>query len=231
VTDGAPREEPIRITAAMLAAPPRRGPVNFERGLRLAPPLILALVAANVAVFAWEVATGALNNRETLIAAGALVRSRVLEGEWWRMMSATFLHGGADHLIGNCLVLYIVGIACEHALGLVQTAGVYLASALGGSALSLALRPGSSPSVGASGAIFGVLAAVVVILYRHRDRFHLRDTRIGIVLAVWAAWQVLTGFMNPFVDNFAHLGGMAAGALTGFILPPRLLTPGGGTPA
>lgn len=218
------REEPLPLTPDMLVGRPRAGPVDFERGMSPWPPLILLLITANVAMFAWELAAGALTDRDTIIAAGALVRERVLTGEWWRLLSAPFLHAGASHLIGNCVVLYIVGMACEHALGFAQTAAVYFASAIGGSALSVAVRPG--PSVGASGAIFGVLAAVVVVLYRYRTRYHLRDNRIGLVLAVWAGWQVLTGFLNPFVDNFAHLGGLAAGACAALACQPRLLAPG-----
>jgi len=220
--DGGPRaEEPLLITSSMLTAPPRRGPVDFERGLQLAPPLIVGLIIANVVMFVGEVSSGALVDRETIIAAGALSRDEVLGGAWWRLLSATFLHGGPDHLIGNMLVLYIVGIACEHAFGFARTAAVYVASGLGGSLLSMAMSPG--PSVGASGAIFGVAAAVIVVLTRHRDRFHLRDKRIGAVLAVWAGYQLLIGFALPFVDNFGHLGGLAGGAVAAMCLQPRLL--------
>src|SRR2546426_1017071 len=78
--------------------------VDFERGMRTAPPLILMLIAANVALFGWELAAGALASRESIVEAGALVRDRGLAGEWWRLVSATFPHPGWDHLLGNCLV-------------------------------------------------------------------------------------------------------------------------------
>jgi rhomboid protease GluP len=76
--------------------------------------------------------------------------------------------------------------------------------------------------VGASGAVFGVLSAVVVTLYRHQKHFYVRDKRIGIVLAAWAGYQLLTGFLTPFVDNFAHLGGILGGALAAMVLDTRL---------
>jgi rhomboid protease GluP len=202
-------------------APSRGGRIDFERGMRHAPPFILFLIAANLAMFAWEIAAGAHADRETIIEAGALVRERVLAGEWWRLMSAMFLHGGFDHIFGNLIVLYIVGLACEHALGGARTALVYFASGIAGGLLSLAMGPG--PSVGASGAIFGVIAAVIVVLYRWQDRFYVRDKRIGFVLLVWAGWQILTGLASPFIDNFAHLGGLAGGALAALALRPRLL--------
>lgn len=231
-----PREEPILITPDMLAGVERQGGgrIDFERGMRHLPPLILCLIAVNIAMFAWEIAAGALADRDTIIEAGALVRDRIIvpgealmrdrlaSGEWWRIMSAMFLHGGIDHLLGNVIVLYIVGMACEHAFGGARTAFVYFASGIAGGLVSLAASPG--PSVGASGAIFGVIAAVVVVLYRHQNRFYLRDKRIGFVLAMWAGWQILTGLANPFIDNFAHLGGLAGGALATLPLRPRLLS-------
>ncbi len=106
-------------------------------------------------------------------------------------------------------------------MGGARTALVYFGSGTAGSLLSLATGPG--PSLGASGAIFGVIAAVVVVLYRHQSRFYVRDKRIGFVLVVWAGWQIVTGLATPFIDNFAHLGGFGGGALTALFLSPRLL--------
>jgi rhomboid protease GluP len=206
----------------MLAAPPRRGPVDFERGMSFAPVLTLVLIAANIVMFVWELATSALADQDTIVAAGALVRVEVRSGEVWRFVTSMFLHGGVDHLVGNMIVLYIVGMACEHALGLAQTALVYFAAGFSGSILSVLLRPG--PSIGASGAIFGLVASVIVVLYRYRDRFHLRDKRIALVLAVWAAYQILTGMATPWIDNLAHLGGFSGGVLTALAVRPRLLS-------
>lgn len=232
--------EPILITPDMLvrrASPARPRAVtaadsriDFERGMRRIPPVIVLIIAVNAAVFAWEIASGVFVSSKqmieaglqgaTLIDAGALVRAKVLAGEWWRMVSAMFLHGGFDHIIGNMIVLYIVGMAAEHAFGPTRMLLVYFAGGLAGSALSLLASPG--PSVGASGAVFGVLAAVVVTLYRHQKHFYVRDKRIGIVLAGWAGYQLLTGFLTPFVDNFAHLGGIIGGALAAMVVDSRL---------
>src|SRR5262245_37030880 len=235
-----PDEEPILITPEMLVprAPPRPPPrqpdgrLDFEKGMRRMPPLILLLIAVNVAVFVWEVTTGVFVDRKALIesgaqaaqinpiAAGGLVRARVLAGEWWRVFTSMFLHGGPDHLVGNMVALYIVGMACEHAFSAVRTALIYFGSGVTGAALSMATGPG--PSGAASGAIFGVLAAVAVMLYKNQDRFFVRDKRIGFVLAAWAGWQLFTGFLSPFIDNFAHLGGMTGGALAALLLTPTL---------
>jgi rhomboid protease GluP len=205
-----------------MLAPGAAAPVDFERGMRAAPRLVLVLIAANIGMFVWQLAAGALASEEAIIEAGALVRDRVLAGEAWRLMAAMFLHGGVDHLVGNLIALYIVGMACEHAFGLPGTALVYFGSGAAGAVLSMVAGPG--PSVGASGAIFGLLGAVIVALYRHRHRFHLRDKRIGGVLAVWATYQLAIGFLTPFVDNFAHLGGLVGGGLAALAVRPRLLS-------
>ncbi len=196
--------------------------VDFERGMRRAPPLILLLIATNVAVFCWEMATGALTSTAKVVEAGALTREAVLAGDWWRLCTATFLHGSVEHLLGNCVVLYIVGMGCEHAFGIGGTAAIYVASGLGGSLVSMMFSKG--PSVGASGAIFGVVAALIFALYRYQDRFYVRDKRIGIVLGSWAVYQIFTGFLTPYVDNFAHIGGIVGGTLASLLLKPRLLS-------
>ena len=195
------------------------GRVDFEDGMTYAPRATLALLVVIAAVFYWEIASRALASREAIVAAGALVRARVLDGEVWRIASAPFLHGGPDHLLGNCVSLYILGMACEHAVGWRRLLTIFAAGAIGGSALSLAMNPG--PSVGASGAIFGIMGAVIVILHRHREIFVIRDKRIGAVVGVWAGYTLLLGMLQPMIDNAAHLGGLLAGAAAAASLPVR----------
>src|SRR2546429_9745302 len=101
-------------------------------------------------------------------------------------------------------------MACEHAFGFVRTAAVYFTSGLTGSLLSGALSPG--PSVGASGAIFGVVAAVVVVLYRHQQRFYLRGQRVAFVLLVWAADQISTGRLDTYIYHYRYLAGFLGAA-------------------
>jgi rhomboid protease GluP len=195
------------------------GRVDFEDGMTYAPPATLLLIVTLAIVFAWEVAARALASRAAIVGAGALVRQEVLDGQIWRLGSAAFLHGSVEHLIGNCVSLYILGMACEHAVGARRMLTLFAAGALGGSALSVAMAPG--PSVGASGAIFGIMGAVVVILHRHRDLFVVRDKRIGGVVAVWAGYTLLLGALQPMIDNGAHLGGLLAGAAAALGVPVR----------
>lgn len=215
-----PDQEPILITEDMLERPARpSGRVDFERGMSYGPPVTLLLIAANIGAFVWEVNRGALASREAIIAAGALSRTLVLNGEIWRLVTPMFLHGSPEHLIGNMIALYILGMACEHALGSARMLGVYLVSGTAASLLSMALNPG--PSVGASGAIFGLVGAVIAVLNTHKQRLYLRDRRIGAVLVAWAIYTIATGLMSPLVDNAAHAGGFLGGALLGLKLEPR----------
>jgi rhomboid protease GluP len=216
---GAAKSVPVLITADMLAYEEDRR-VDFEKGIRHAPPFTMLTMVALTAVFGWQLYSMATLGDRAIIDQWSLTRDGVLAGEWWRLVTATFLHGGPDHILGNLVSLYILGIACEQAVGFAGVMAVYFVSALGGSFVSIALSPG--PSVGASGAIFGLMGAIVLILHRHRNTLYVRDKRIGVVIAVWAGYTFLLGAINPMIDNGAHLGGFIGGALVGPLLPLRL---------
>lgn len=208
-------EEPIVITDDLLDTTPTEERRDFERGMSAMPPVTLTLIALNIGIFCWEVASGALDNVQALVAAGALDRAHVMRGEYWRLVSSMFLHGGAEHLIGNCLALYVLGMACEHALGWWRALAVYLLCGVAGSLASVLVEPG--PTVGASGAVFGFMGCVTGFLRRHRDRFFVRDARIGLVLGCWAIWQFASGWFNPRIAVMAHIGGFGAGSVLGFV--------------
>jgi rhomboid protease GluP len=209
-------DDPPIIDAGMLDRA-----VDFERGMSAVPLVSLALMAVCLAVFACQAAQGALDRVDKLIALGALDRKPVAQGEVWRLVSATFLHGGLDHLAGNLIMLYILGMACEHAYGRLQHVSLYALAGVGGSAASLI---GANTSVGASGAIFGLGGALIVLFWRHRDVLRVRDKRIGLAVGLWAAYQLLLGSLTPGIDNLAHLGGLASGMLIGLVLQPALVT-------
>jgi rhomboid protease GluP len=216
-------DAPLVIREDMLAAeeaPAAR--IDFEQEMPYLPRVTIYLILANVAVFVWAVAGGALANAEALIEAGALQQQRVMQGEVWRLLSAIFLHASGRHLLFNCIVLFIVGMALEHAFGWKRSALIYLAAGLCGSLLSVSLHPG--PSVGASGAIFGVTGCVIVFFYKYHRQVMLRDKRIGFVLLIWALYEIGSGMASPFVDNYAHVGGFLGGALVGLVLRPTLLS-------
>jgi len=215
------QEQPLRITADMLApAAPRDDRVELESGMSRLPPVTLTLIAVMVAVFVWEMLGGVLKSEEAIVAGGALVRARILAGEIWRLMSSVLLHASPQHLLGNIVALYITGMTLEHLAGKKQALLVFLLSGLTGALLSIAMAPG--PSVGASGAIFGVLGTALVTMYLQRDVYKVRDKRIMTVMAAWAVYQIAIGFVAPLIDNSAHIGGLVGGMLIALMLRPRL---------
>ena len=128
------------------------------------------------------------------------------EGEWWRLLTSAFLHVSVTHLLLNMLALWIVGGAIEPRLGRWRYLTVYLVSALAGSTLSYLVDPLSQPSVGASGAVFGLFGALFVLALRLR--FDVR----GVIALI--AINVVIGFMPGFNINWrAHLGGLIAGTI------------------
>jgi rhomboid protease GluP len=212
-------ETPLRITPDMLLS--RR--VDLERRMGRVPPATLVILALLAAIFAAEVWAGALHSRESIVDAGALVRQRVVAGEYWRLLTAPWLHGSAGHLIGNGVALYILGMVCEAAFGRAQYVVLYVWSGLAGSLVSMLL--GEGPSVGASGAIFGLQGAAIVLLRRERDRLLVRDRRVGLVLLLWALYTIAGGLTTPYIDNGAHIGGALGGAILATRLHPVVLSP------
>ena len=215
---GGTPETPLRITPEMLLS--RR--VDFERRMRRFPPLTVAILAVLLLILIFEIRVGALESREAIVAMGALARERVAAGDYWRLLTAPWLHGSVDHLLGNGIALYILGMVCESAFGRAQLLVLYVLSGLAGSLLSVVMSPG--PSVGASGAIFGLQGAAIVLFRMHRDRLLVRDRRVGLVLIIWALYTIVGGFMEPLIDNGAHIGGALGGALIARYLHPVVLS-------
>jgi rhomboid protease GluP len=182
-------------------------------------PLTWLLLAAIGAVFALELATGATQDPRVLVRLGALVPVLVWSGDWWRLLTAMFLHGGWLHIALNGWALYQLGGIFEAWMGSSRMALTYFASGLAGSVASLFFLRGDL-SVGASGAIFGVLGALVGVLLRRRDRLQPQAKALLTQLLTWAGINVFLGFSTPNIDNAAHLGGAAAGLVLGLVLRP-----------
>lgn len=196
--------------------------VDFERGMNLVPIVGIALIVACVIVFVLQIAKGLFQMKEEAqwIAMGALHQKEALQGDWWRLISCMFLHGSVEHIFGNLIMLYILGIGCEHAYGRRRMLAIYVFCGICGSLLSMTFS--GKPSVGASGAIFGLAGVLPALFWRHRSWIEIRDHRVGFVIGIWAAYQIGLGVLNPHIDNFAHLGGFVAGVLCGLVVRPKL---------
>jgi membrane associated rhomboid family serine protease len=139
----------------------------------------------------------------------------VADGEYYRLVTAAFLHAGLLHLAMNMFALASLGPVLESALGRIRFVALYLLSALGGSTLSFLLADPGTFGVGASGAIFGVFGAFYVVARRLGG-----DTRSILTLLVI---NLVITFVVPFIDWRAHLGGLITGALvaSAFAFAPR----------
>jgi len=195
----------------------------FPFGLRRTPVTAL-LVLAIAAVFVVEMLEGGLSDPNVLLALGANYPPAVLgQGEWWRLFTSMFLHGGFVHALLNGWALYQLGALFELAVGSFRMLVVYLIAGLAGSAASLLWTQGLS--VGASGAIFGLLGAMIAFLLRRRERLTPFARSLLGQLVAWAAINIFIGFTVPMIDNAAHLGGCAAGFVLGLLLRGRQAEP------
>ena len=130
----------------------------------------------------------------------------VAQGEWYRLLTAAFLHAGLLHLMTNMFALAMLGPQLEAALGRARFLGLYLLSALGGSTLSFVTSEPGALGVGASGAIFGLFGAFYVVVRR-------TGGSTGPVLALLAVNLAITFAFPDVIDWRAHLGGLATGAV------------------
>lgn len=171
------------------------------------------LVALNVIVYVAELATGG-DNRGSLVQQGILYGPLVVQGgEWYRIVSGAFLHGSIMHIAFNMFALYQVGNLVEQLFGRVRFALLYALALLGSAAAVLWFNYGV-PTLGASGAIFGLFGALVAVGLRLGQRGR---ALIGQVVPVVAINLVFT-FAVPGISAAGHVGGLITGFLVGLVL-------------
>jgi rhomboid protease GluP len=158
------------------------------------------------------------------LAWGANFGPATLDAQWWRLGSALFLHFGALHLLMNMWALWDAGQLVERMYGPLRFAGIYFFSGLCGNLLSLISQHGQSVSAGASGAIFGIYAALLLFLWHERTMLRGHEFRwLFIGAAVFAGISIGLGLLLPGIDNAAHSGGLLAGLLSAACLRQPLM--------
>jgi membrane associated rhomboid family serine protease len=185
-------------------------------GLRAgAAPATYALIAINVAAFVAELAGGAslgsFSGGGTLVRDAGLNGPAVADGDWWRIVTAGFLHVNLIHIGFNMFALFILGTFLEPGIGTPRFLGVYFVSLLAGSFGALLLTPHAT-TVGASGAIFGLMAAAFIVA-RHRGLEQLAS-QIGFFVIINLAFTL--GVAGISVGG--HLGGLIGGALAALLI-------------
>ena len=181
----------------------------------LEAPATIALVAVNVLVYLLTIydGGGGLDSPGgTIFSDGALVGAAIdINGDWYRLVSAMFLHAGVLHIAFNMLALYWLGTVVEQALGTWRFLLVYFVSGLAGSAGALLLTGPFAVTVGASGAIFGIMGSLLVLEYVATGTF------AGQAMALIVLNLALT-FTIPNISVGGHLGGLVGGVLATFAL-------------
>ena len=155
---------------------------------------------------------------QPLFDAFQLDKAGVAAGEYWRLWTVTLLHGSLLHLAFNMYALYLVGPIVERWYGSFRYLIFYLALAAAGSVSSFVFG-GDQPSVGASGAIFGIFGIVLAASRLHHPLDHQSRalvSQIGMLILI----NIVFGFAISGIDNAAHLGGLAAGLVIGALVPP-----------
>lgn len=178
-----------------------------------------AFIAVNVIVFLALDITGDTRDAWYMYEHGAMYPQAVIEGgEWYRLVSCMFLHFGIEHLMNNMLLLYFLGGTLERTIGHVKYVLLYLLSGLCGGLFSMYMMLRTQDyavSGGASGAIYGVIGALVYIVLRNHGRLEELTAKRLVFMVVLTLYY---GFASSGVDNFAHLGGLAGGFVLAVLL-------------
>lgn len=184
------------------------------------PYITYGLAALNVLVFfVLELKGDTVGDPEFMIRMGAVWPEYIRErGEYWRFLTAAFMHFGFGHLLSNMVLLVCAGPILERALGPLKYLLLYLSAGIGGNALSCMRRLISGRDVvsaGASGAIFGIIGALLWIVIKNKGRYKTLNSG-GLVFLI--AVNLIYGFSTVGVDNGGHIGGLVTGFLLGLML-------------
>ena len=179
----------------------------------------ITLVVALLVVFGMELATHSVGNESALLKLGALPENGALHGQYWRVTTYSFLHFNGAHLLVNVLLLFWIGGIVESWVGIAYAAAIYFSSVLSSAAVILLLHnlhPKPGATVGASGGIFGLLVAALIISHRHSSGTPDRERRLRTWL--WIAFLAGMGIsFLPGISMAGHVGGLIGGTLLGCI--------------
>jgi rhomboid protease GluP len=174
------------------------------------------LIAVNIAVYIYTSVAGGnflSTNIDVLVQYGQVNSLVLYSGYYYQLFTSLFIHADIAHIVGNMLFLFIFGLRGEEMFSLPEYLSVYFLGGLTGNVLSLFLLPAETVSVGASGAIFAMFGASVI--------YARRSFRQSIIGALIYAFFLLFLSSGAGVNIFAHIGGLGAGLLIGYLLATR----------
>ena len=202
------------VGAARRGVSPQRTVRQTRRTIGgLDAPATVALVAINVFVYLVTVFQGAGINRPggSLFADGVLFGPAVANGDWYRRVTAMFLHASILHIAFNMFALYWLGTVVEQAIGSALFLLVYFVSGIAGSAGALVLSDPGAFTVGASGAIYGIMGALLVLEYMTTGSF--AGQAMGLILI-----NLVITLSIPNISLGGHLGGLVGGTVSTYVL-------------
>lgn len=186
------------------------------------PMFTYILIAVNIIMWAflnfYSLKSGKSYN-ELLSIFGAKINLNIIKGQYWRFITPVFLHADITHLLINCYSLYAVGVTVERIYGNARFLIVYLVAGVMGSILSFMFSINSA--VGASGAIFGLLGALLYFGVEHPKLFR---AYFGHSIIMTIGINLVYGFINTGIDNYGHIGGLMGGFLASGIVKAPIKT-------
>ncbi len=207
--------QPVMRTPWVRRSEPTIGLTQIIFGINVAVFLGMVLASGNPASFGNPMQE--FSTQETLLW-GANAGALTFSGEWWRLLTNVFVHGGLLHIGFNMWCLWYLGQLCESLYGRWTYASVYLICGVGASLASAAWNP-YRPSVGASGAIFG-LAGALIAGFKLGEFSVPRAALSGTLrsLGAFVVYNLIFGFALPGIDNTAHIGGLITGLIVGALI-------------
>jgi rhomboid protease GluP len=199
-----------------LSQPPE--PVTNPLNRVTYPTVTYALLGITIFIFLLQLLTESLLGTDYPAMLGMKENSLVIQGQFWRLLTPVFLHGSILHIGFNMYALWIIGARLERAYGHGRYAILYFLSAYTGNVISFLFQP--SPSLGASTAIFGLLAAEGMLLYQNRRM--ILDARSMLQNIITIGIINLIIGMTGGIDNWGHMGGVLGGLAFGWFAGPLL---------
>jgi len=202
-------DTPPQPTGTLTPTPP---PGGMRVSLPTSPPVATySLIVVTVAVFLLQQLSMSLYKTDYLAALGVKMGPLIRAGQVWRLVTPMFLHASLLHIGFNMYALFIFGRGMEARFGRLRFLALYFLSGFAGNVLSFVLTP--EASLGASTAVFGLLAAEGIFLYQNRELLRGQARRAIINILYMAGINLLIGFSVQGVDNWGHIGGMLGGLL------------------
>jgi membrane associated rhomboid family serine protease len=187
------------------------------------PKVTTSLLVIMVIIYGLQIATEFFLKYDLPASIGMKSNELILQGQYWRLITAMFLHGSPLHLGVNMYALFILGGRVERLFGSLRFLGLFLLAGITGNLFSFLLT--DAPSLGSSTAIFGLLGAEGVFIYQHRELFG-DQSRVALRQIIQVAGINLLIGLYPGIDNWGHVGGLIGGSVFAWFGGPRFILQG-----